>query len=32
MDHNEVKKTLKQNPDVKKEYNNLEVMYEIKNK
>ena len=30
MDHNEVKKTLMQNPDVKKEYNNLDVMYEIK--
>ena len=30
MDHNEVKKTLMQNPDVKKEYNDLEVMYEIK--
>ena len=30
MDHNEVKKTLMQNPDVKKEYNDLDVMYEIK--
>ncbi|MFW5988551.1 MAG: helix-turn-helix domain-containing protein [bacterium] len=30
MDHNEVKKTLMQSPEVKKEYNNLSVMYEIK--
>jgi len=30
MDHNKVKKTLMQNPDVKKEYNDLNVMYEIK--
>lgn len=30
MDHNEVKKTLMQNPDVKKEYNDLDVIYEIK--
>lgn len=30
MDHNEVKKNLMQNPDVKKEYNDLDVMYEIK--
>lgn len=30
MDHNEVKNTLMQNQDVKKEYNNLDVMYDIK--
>jgi len=30
MDHKEVKKTLLQNPDVKKEYNNLDILYEIK--
>jgi len=30
MDHKEVKKTLLQNPEVKKEYNNLDILYEIK--
>ncbi|MCF8002395.1 MAG: helix-turn-helix transcriptional regulator [Halanaerobiales bacterium] len=30
MDHNEVKNTLMQNQNVKKEYNNLDVMYDIK--
>lgn len=30
MEHNEVKKTLLKNPEAKKEYNNLDIMYEIK--
>ena len=30
MDHNDVKQTLLKNPEVKKEYDKMDVLYEIK--